>query len=227
MVEKIFKINKALIYAALAALIIITGCNALDADFGAFVDKELKRLNNGNSENSLISFSVIWGGGEYFGSVSGDKIFVGLPSGADLTRTITPRLIHSGQDYFPKGEKSFYDSAEKLVPFSIVSKNGKTRVYYVSVAKDAIEGLIVASPPSKTVYLPGEALLPAGLKVLGVYPGGSTADITAATSKYLISMTAAPPVPGTYTVTVSSTVNPSASDTFTILTANSMLRVSK
>lgn len=219
MTEKVPKISKEIFSIAFITLLIITGCDSLSTDFGKFVDRQLDQMTAGSSDNDLISFSVMWGGREYFGAVSDNKIFVEFPSAADLTQPFTPKLIHTGKDYVPRGEKSFSHSTVEPVPYSIVSKNGKTRGYQVTIARTTITGLVVARPPSKTVYLPGERLVIKGIAVLGAYPGGNTTDITDDTPKYSISMMTAPTVPGTYTVTVASTLNPGASDTFTIMVA--------
>jgi len=78
-----------------------------------------------------------------------------------------------------------------------VSYNGKTAAFEVEVIQ--LMSIRVASPPTKTTYIVGESIAPAGISVIGTYSNNTTEPITSGLTYSFDSSTA-----GTKTVTVTS-----------------------
>jgi hypothetical protein len=129
-----------------------------------------------SGEKNIIGFKI----GEKLGAINqADKtISVVLGADADLTELEPVFYVSPGASVYPgSGEKVDISSP---ISYTVTAEDGTIQSYTVTVSKLPVEvvltGLVIKSPPLKTVYGLYESFDPTGLIVVGKYSDGSAKE---------------------------------------------------
>jgi hypothetical protein len=215
------------ILAALVSLtIFLTACDRA-ADFGAFVDEQLKKdTSNQARRNSaeITAFyfvnpltNAVFGTGAIDSLAEPPVISVTVPAVTGLS-SLTPTVRINGASYSPAGARDFGASAVNPVEYTVYSINGKRqKTYHVTVKSPGLSAIVVHTPPVKTVFQTGDVFDPSGLRIDGIF--GSVAAPLLPSGWNLVYPAGFDPNSlntGEHIITVRSTEDTTKTTTFTI-----------